>query len=108
AMLRARLDIRLANHDGGRTALAAFTRAKALAQLNLTIMRQRSLLEQIGQDPRLTPAQRATLLRDLPERCEFLFPEPGGIPAHYRPLQLLSYEDDLVVATFATHDVSPA
>ncbi|MFM7119661.1 MAG: hypothetical protein ACKOZX_05325 [Gammaproteobacteria bacterium] len=107
-MLRARLDIRLANHDGGRTALAAFVRAKAVAQLNLTIMRQRSLLEQIRQDPRLTPAQRATLLRDLSERCEFLFPGVGGIPAHYRPLQLLSYEDDLVVATLATHDVSPA
>lgn len=39
------LDIRVANHDGGRDVLRAFARAGALSQLNLTLCQDRSAVE---------------------------------------------------------------
>lgn len=100
-MLRTQLDIRIANHDGGRTVLDAFVRAGAVVQLHLTIMRNRSLTEQIHRDARLSLDLRATLQQDLAQRCEFLFPG-GVIPAHYRALQVLSDGKDAVVVAFDT------
>lgn len=100
-MLRRRLDIRIANHDGGRTVLDAFVHAGAVPQLHLTIMRNRSLAEQIGQDVRLPLDLRVGLQRDLAQRCELLFPG-GEIPGEYRPLQVLSDGEDAVVIAFDT------
>lgn len=100
-MLRARLDIRIANHDGGRTVLEAFVRAGAVPQLHLTVMRNRSLADQIGQDARLPLDLRVTLQRDLAQRCELLF-SGGEIPGEYRPLQVLSDGEDAVVVAFDT------
>lgn len=100
-LLRRRLDIRIANHDGGRTVLNAFVHAGAVPQLHLTIMRNRSLAEHIGQDARLPLGLRVALQRDLAQRCELLFPG-GEIPAGYRPLQVLSDGEDAVVVAFDT------
>lgn len=40
-----KLDIRVANHDGGRDVLRAFARAGALSQLNLTLCQGRSIVD---------------------------------------------------------------
>jgi hypothetical protein len=40
-----KLDIRVANHDGGRDVLRAFARAGILSQLNLTLCQERSVVD---------------------------------------------------------------
>jgi hypothetical protein len=44
-LLRQKLDIRIANHDGGSIVLSAFSRAGALPQINFTLMRGRSMFD---------------------------------------------------------------
>lgn len=44
-LLRQRLDIRIANHDGGSVVLSAFSKAGALPQINFTLMRGRSVCD---------------------------------------------------------------
>ena len=76
-LLRDRLDARLVQHDGGATSLMAFADASALSQLNLTLMRSRSVRDVLETSPRLDGAARESLLENWPLAAR-LFPSGGG------------------------------
>jgi hypothetical protein len=76
-LLRARLDVRLAQHDGGATALEAFVDARAICQLNLTLMRSRSVRDVLETTSRLDEATRKRALESWSTPAR-LFPRGGG------------------------------
>lgn len=81
-VLRERLDARLVEHDGGAIALRAFLDAGAVAQLNLTLMKGRSVRDVIASSPRLTEAERGELLSSWEGRARLFELRPGWVPFH--------------------------
>ena len=68
AILRTRLDIRIANHDGGRTVLSEFSAAGVLPQMNPTLMRGAPVKAILGDSDRVPDSERADLLENFEAR----------------------------------------
>lgn len=98
AALRTRLDVRLADHDGGRTVLSRFSAAGALAQLNLTLMRDRAVqdLPSVGA---LLRGQHAESTSNEPS-CELFFSGDHRLPTALRPMQALHDDGEAMVVCF--------
>jgi len=91
-LLRERLDVRLAEHDGGGVSLEAFARAGAVAQLHLTLMHGRSVRDLVATSDRLPAAQRDEVLATWEGRAR-LFPAGGGsLPGAWSPMQVVAQE----------------
>lgn len=99
-MLRARLDVRIADHDGGAIVLSKFAEAGALAQLNLTLMRGRSVREVLAATDRLETARREALLESFDERAQLFFPGDRRLPRTLRPVYVIGNDGEAVVVTF--------
>ncbi len=85
ALLRTKLDARLVEHDGGAATLEAFEKAGALSQLNLTLMRGRSVHDIVASTSRLDASKRDQILRTWEGRAR-LFPAGGaGLRASWKP-----------------------
>jgi hypothetical protein len=98
-LLRERLDVRLAQHDGGRTLLSAFSAAGALPQLNLTLMRGRSVRALLAASDRLDATTRTALLDDFEARRALFFSGDHALPAALAPASVLRGQGEAVVAT---------
>lgn len=108
ALLRARLDARLVEHDGGAVSLEAFVEAGAVAQLNLTLMRGRSVRDVLATSPRLGDGERAGLLASWPRPAR-LFPAGGGSPTRrWRPVYAVADAAADGEAVAVTLDSRPA
>ena len=81
AILRTRLDIRIANYDGGRTVLSEFSAAGVLPQMNLTLMRGAPVKAILGDSDRVPDSERADLLENFEARRQLFF---SGITAFRR------------------------
>ena len=107
-LLRKYLDARLVEHDGGAISLAAFVEAGAVAQLNLTLMRRRSVRQVIETSPRLDAASREELLASWNGRAR-LFPSGRGpLPKGWALVQAVVEEGRDAEAVVATFDVRAA
>ena len=100
ALLRHRLDIRLANHDGGQTVLSKFSEAGVLAQINLTLMRGASVLDVLRSDPRLPEDVRRTMLEQFDTRRQLFFSGDHAVPGALHPASILTDGGDGVVVSF--------
>lgn len=69
-MLFDKLDIRIANHDGGQGVLQAFARAGALSQLNLTLCKGSSVAELLRQNSEESIFMNTSTSTDQSEFCE--------------------------------------
>jgi hypothetical protein len=88
-LLRERLGARLVEHDGGATTLEAFDRSGAIAQMNLTLMRGRSVREVVAATARMDAGQRDEILRTWEGRPR-LFPADGsGLCERWQPVYAL-------------------
>ncbi|MFN2376727.1 MAG: hypothetical protein ABR538_09330 [Candidatus Binatia bacterium] len=107
-LLRDRLDVRLAEHDGGALSLGAFLAAGAIAQLNLSLMRRRSVRDVIAASPRLGEEERALVLGSWKGRAQ-LFPigamEEGKLERAWQPVYGLVEEGPQAEAVVVTLDV---
>lgn len=100
-LLRSRLDARLVEHDGGAVSLEAFLAGGAMRQLNLTLMRERSVRDIVAASPRIDDAQRRMLLESWEGRAR-CFPQSGSLPREWRPVYAIAEEDgEAVAVTFA-------
>ena len=93
-LLRSRLDVRIAEHDGGRTVMAAFAAAGALDQLHLTLMRDRSLrtvLEAPPQEDRPRSPDPAAF-------ASMFFVGDGSLPLALKPISLLAGNGEALIA----------
>lgn len=79
-LLRARLDARLVEHDGGGRSLRAFVEAGAMAQLNLTLMRGRSVKDVVGGSTRIPAPDRDALLSSWEGRARLFDLSPEWAP----------------------------
>ena len=98
--LRRRLDIRLANHDGGQTVLSKFSEAGVVSQMNLTLMRNASVYDVLNRDPRLPAAQRQRLLDEFDTRRQLFFSGHHRLPEALKPVSVLSDGGDALVVSF--------
>ena len=103
-LLRARLDVRIAEHDGGRTVMAAFAAAGALDQVHLTLMRDRSMRTVLDALP---PEERP----DSPDpaaSASTFFPGDGRLPSALKPISLLAGSGEALIACLDARDWDPA
>ena len=91
-LLRTRLDLRMVQHDGGATSLAAFAAAGAISQLNFTLMRNRSVRDVLAATDRIDDAARKRALEEWPAHAR-LFP-PGGGPLPGKLAQAVAEQGD--------------
>lgn len=102
-MLRTKLDARLVEHDGGAASLMGFAQANALAQVNLTLMRGRSVREVVSESRRIDGTVRDRLLGSWDERVR-LFPlGRGTLPPQWKPFYALVEDNagaEAVVVSF--------
>jgi len=104
-VLRSRLDVRLAEHDGGAVSLEAFANAGAIAQLNLTMMRARSVRDVVSSSPRIEAGLRETLLGSWQERVR-LFPlSCGRLPRAWQPVYALAQQEGDAEAVVVSYDL---
>ena len=114
-----RLDVRIANHDGGLGVLRAFCRAGAVAQVNLTLCRTRSLRDVVSKYEADTDG--ATVGADFDSRAQLFFSPTsasrkegsggervelsGAIPEAWRAVYCIEDgEGDVAVVTFDTRE----
>lgn len=95
-----RLDIRVANHDGGATVLSAFSAAGVLPQINLTLMRGRSVHDVLASSEQLPEAARAAALGEFAKRRQLFFSGDHRLPGTLRPVSVLADGGDGVVVAF--------
>ncbi len=100
ALLKAKLDIRIANHDGGQTVLSKFSEAGALPQVNLTLMRGASVKDVLGTDQRLDESVRRTVLAEFDTRRQLFFSGDHRLPEALQPVSVLSDGGNGVVVSF--------
>lgn len=98
--LREHLDIRLANHDGGRTVLSKFSEAGVLPQINLTLMRGRSVFDVLAGSDRIEPARRTALQDEFETRRQLFFSGDHRLPRSLRPVTVLADAGEGVVVSF--------
>jgi hypothetical protein len=109
-LLRTRLDARVVEHDGGAATLEAFERAGAIAQLNLTLMRGRSVRDVVASTTRLDAATRDEILRTWEGRAR-MFPGGGALRDSWTPLYALEEAKpggEAVVVTLGTGYIDQA
>ncbi|HEY2774723.1 MAG TPA: hypothetical protein VGK20_11815 [Candidatus Binatia bacterium] len=94
ALLRERLDVRVAEHDGGAISLAAFVDAGAVSQLNLTLMRRRSVRDVVARSTRIGAALRDEVLESWERRPRYFPPAGGALPSSWRPFFAVAEEGD--------------
>lgn len=99
-LLMSKLDVRIANHDGGATVLSKFSEAGVLAQINLTLMRGRSVFDALGASEQLDVAARDAALADFDSRRQLFFSGNHRLPAALVPASVITDGGDGVVATF--------
>ena len=100
-LLRQKLDIRIANHDGGSIVLSEFSKAGALAQINFTLMRGRSVLEVYkSKQNSLTPLELEELSRTFESRCSMMFAGDRRLPPNLRPISVLVDDNEGCVVCF--------
>lgn len=90
-LLRRELDLRIVNHDGGRTLHAAFVRAGILSQLQLTLMRGASVRDLVAAAP-VDDLLRSRWLSEFESRAQRYFSDAREWSNHVRPLQVLDDE----------------
>lgn len=95
-LLRRELDLRVVNHDGGRTLHRAFIRAGILSQLQLTLMRGASVRDLVAAAP-VDQQLRSVLLSEFAARTQLYFSDRREWVTHVRPLQVLADAGDTVV-----------
>ena len=100
AILRTRLDIRIANHDGGRTVLSEFSAAGVLPQMNLTLMRGAPVKAILGDSDRVPDSERADLLENFEARRQLFFSGDHRLPEGLIPMSVLHDGGDGVVVSF--------
>jgi riboflavin biosynthesis pyrimidine reductase len=100
-LLNRTLDIRIVNHDGGRTLHRACVRAGVLAQLQLTLMRGASVRELVAMTPE-DDALRGRWGAEFETRAQRYFSDPQGWATQVRPLQILEDARDTVVVGLDT------
>jgi len=100
ALLRSKLDIRIANHDGGQTVLSKFSEAGAMPQVNLTLMRGASVKDVLRIDQRLDESVRGTMLAEFDARRQLFFSGSHSLPRVLEPLSVLTDGGDGVVVSF--------
>jgi riboflavin biosynthesis pyrimidine reductase len=100
-LLRQKLDIRIANHDGGAIVLSQFSKAGALAQINFTLMRGRSVLDVYkSKQNSLTPEEAEQLSRTFESRCSMMFSGDRRLPPNLRPISILVDDNEGCVVCF--------
>jgi len=115
------LDIRIVNHDGGKRVLQRFCQANVLAQMNITLGRQRSVLDVISTSKKLptqlTP-EAVALAKDRFDSCAEIFfrnsfpasstisvngitNPSGALPKAFIPFNVISdAKDEVAVVSF--------
>jgi len=96
-LLRARLDARLVEHDGGGRSLRAFVDAGAVDQLNLTLMRGRSVKDVVGGSARLPEEDRAALLSSWEGRARLF-----NLSPEWAPFYAVAGDGEALVVSLAT------
>ena len=104
-LLRTRLDARLVEHDGGATSLSAFLEAGAIAQLNLTLMRRRSVREVLAAGGRIGDEQRKAVLQSWSDRPRLFPPGGGALPQSWRPFYAVAEEGEGAEGVAVSFDV---
>ncbi len=99
-VLRVRLDLRLANHDGGQTVLSKFSEAGVMSQINLTLMRNASVFDVLNRDSRLSHDLRQQVLDEFDTRRQLFFSGDHRLPVTLKPVSVLSDGGDALVASF--------
>ena len=100
ALLRKKLDIRLANHDGGATVLSKFSEAGVLPQINLTLMRGRAVFDLLASTDRIPASELAALTEGFDSRRQLFWSGHHRLPEVLRPVSVLSDGGEGVVVTF--------
>lgn len=100
AILRQKLDIRIANHDGGRTVLSEFSNAGVLTQMNLTLMRGTPVKEILAGSDRVPESERDELLENFESRRQLFFSGDNRLPEGLIPISVLHDGGDGVVVSF--------
>lgn len=103
ALLRSKLDARLVEHDGGATTLDAFERAGVISQLNLTLMRGRSVHDVVRTTTRLDPPKREELLAGWDGRARLFPPRDGTLRTDWTAVYALeesAKDGEAVVVVF--------
>jgi hypothetical protein len=100
AILRTRLDIRIANHDGGRTVLSEFSAAGVLPQMNLTLMRGAPVKAILSESDRVPEGERGELLENFESRRQLFFSGDHRLPEGLIPMSVLHDGGDGVVVAF--------
>ena len=65
-----KLDVRIVNHDGGKRVLQRFCQANVLAQMNITLARQRSVWDVITTSKKLPQLSQPTVVTAAQERFD--------------------------------------
>lgn len=99
-LLRERLDIRIANHDGGQTVLSKFSEAGAMPQANFTLMRGASVLDVLKTDSRLGEDVRAAAVAEFATRRQLFFSGDHRVPEALRAMSVITDGGDGVVVSF--------
>lgn len=107
-LLYHKYDMRVINHDGGQGVLRKFAQAKILPQLNLSLMRKRSLKDIITTSEMLSPEQRSYGLSNFPNKVQNFFhsTSDGSIPSALKPVSVISDSgDNIAIVTFSAISV---
>lgn len=111
-ILHDRFGMRLVNHDGGQSVLRDFSRAGALAQMNITLCRHQSQLEVLRTRPGVDEALRAEIVASFDSRVMHFFgssrvaAEGDAVPCRAVPASLPAVyavsdkKDEVAVLTF--------
>lgn len=99
-LLRARLEVRLAEHDGGAMVLGKFAEGGALGQLNLTLMRARSVRDVLAASDGLQVGARDEMLASLGDNAQMLFSGDHRLPRSLRPVYVIGGDGEGIVVTF--------
>ncbi|HYC00714.1 MAG TPA: hypothetical protein VEC57_16395 [Candidatus Limnocylindrales bacterium] len=99
-VLRSRHDIRIANHDGGATVLSKFSEAGVLPQMNLTLMRGRSVYDVLSTTDRLPLNERERFAAEFDQRRQLFWSGDHKLPAALRPAYVVTDGGDAAVVTF--------
>ena len=105
ALLRRKLDIRLANHDGGATVLSKFSEAGVLPQINLTLMRGRAVFDLLASTDRIPAADLAGLTEGFDAKRQLFWSGNHRLPGVLKVVSVLSDGGEGVVVTFDAREL---
>ena len=104
-LLRQKLDIRLANHDGGQTVLSKFSAAGVLPQINLTLMRNRAVFDLLTSTDRIPTAELAGITNAFDTKRQLFWSGNHKLPTTLQVMSVLTDGDDGVVVSFDARGV---